>query len=148
MTKRYLLDTNVISHMMVNADGVVAKRAERSMKGTESAELCTSIVVHCELAFGLKKRPSARLSAALNAQLAGLIVLPLDEAVVAHYANLRTQLESKGTPIGPNDALIAAHALAIDATLVSADAEFLRVPGLQVENWLEDKPTPGVEKSG
>jgi tRNA(fMet)-specific endonuclease VapC len=45
-------------------------------------------------------------------------------------------LELAGTPIGPNDTYIAAHALTIDATLVSADAEFLRVPGLRVENWL------------
>lgn len=136
MTVRYLLDTNIISHMMVNADGIVAKRAERRMTSPDAPELCTSIVVQCELAFGLKKRPSARLQAALNAQLASLIVLPLDEAVVTHYASLRTQLEGLGTPIGPNDALIAAHALAINATLVSADAEFLRVPGLKVENWL------------
>jgi tRNA(fMet)-specific endonuclease VapC len=136
MTVRYLLDTNIISHMMVNADGIVAKRAERRMTSPDTPELCTSIIVQCELAFGLKKRPSARLQAALNAQLASLIVLPLDEEVVAHYASLRTQLEALGTPIGPNDALIAAHALALDATLVSGDAEFLRVPGLKVENWL------------
>lgn len=136
MTVRYLLDTNIISHMMVNADGIVAKRAERRMTSPDAPELCTSIVVQCELAFGLKKRPSARLQAALNAQLAGLIVLPLDEAVVTHYASLRIQLEARETPIGPNDALIAARALAVDATLVSGDAEFLRVPGLRVENWL------------
>ena len=86
-----------------------------------------------------KKRPSLRLQTALNAQLDWLIVLPLDEAVVAHYASLRAHLESKGTPIGPYDAFIAAHALALDATLVSADAEFLRVPGLRVENWLDAK---------
>lgn len=137
MTLRYLLDTNIISHMMVNADGVVAKCAERRMADPSTPELCTSVVVQCELAFGLKKRPSVRLQAALDAQLAGIVVLPLDEDVVAHYASLRTQLEAIGQPIGPNDALIAAHALALEATLVSADAEFLRVPGLRVENWLE-----------
>jgi tRNA(fMet)-specific endonuclease VapC len=136
MTVRYLLDTNIISRMMVDADGVVAKCAERRMTSPDAPELCTSIIVQCELAFGLKKRPSVRLQAALNAQLEGLIVLPLDQEVVTHYANLRSQLEALGTPIGPNDALIAAHALAINATLVSADAEFLRVPGLKVENWL------------
>lgn len=136
MTVRYLLDTNIISHMMVNADGIVARRAERRMTSPDAPELCTSIIVQCELAFGLKKRPSVRLQAALNAQLEGLIVLPLDQKVVTHYANLRSQLEALGTPIGPNDTLIAAHALALDATLVSTDAEFLRVPGLKVENWL------------
>ncbi len=142
MTVRYLLDTNIISHMMVNADGVVAKRAEHRMTSPDAPELCTSIVVQCELAFGLKKRPSSRLQAAMDAQLAALVVLPLDQEVAAHYANLRTQLEALGTPIGPNDTLIAAHTLALDATLVSGDAEFLRVPGLKLENWLQPVSGP------
>lgn len=64
-----------------------------------------------------------------------LPVLALDEQVSPHYARIRTALEQAGTPIGPNDALIAAHALALDCTLVTADAEFDRVPGLRVENW-------------
>lgn len=63
-------------------------------------------------------------------------VLPLTKDIVSRYAALRSQLEAAGTPIGANDMLIAAHALSIDATLVTADAEFLRVPSLQVENWL------------
>ena len=66
-----------------------------------------------------------------------LVVLPLDETVGPHYAKLRAQLEQAGTPIGANDTLIAAHALALGATLVTADIEFTRVPGLQVENWLQ-----------
>ena len=64
------------------------------------------------------------------------MVLPLDDIVGTHYARLRTHLEQAGTPIGANDTLIAAHALALGATLVTADAEFQRVPGLRVENWL------------
>lgn len=65
-------------------------------------------------------------------------LLPLDDVdVVLHYAQLRAMLEHNGTPIDPNDALIAAHALALDATLVSSDTEFSRVPGLKVENWLQ-----------
>ena len=102
----YLLDTNIISHMMVNADGLAAQCAQRL----------------------IAKDPSVQMSA--------LLVMPLDEAVALHYARLRADLEAKGTPIGPNDTLIAAHALALDATLVSGDAEFCRVPGLRVENWL------------
>jgi tRNA(fMet)-specific endonuclease VapC len=65
-----------------------------------------------------------------------LLLLPLDESVAPVYATLRSHLEAAGTPIGPNDTLIAAHALALGATLVSADAEFARVPGLKLENWL------------
>ena len=65
-------------------------------------------------------------------------VLPLDADVVPAYARLRSLLERAGTPIGPNDMLIAAHALALGCTLVTADAEFDRVPGLRVENWAAD----------
>lgn len=66
-------------------------------------------------------------------------VLPIDEAVTPHYARIRDHLERQGTPIGPNDLLIAAHAAALDATLVTDnEREFLRVPGLQIENWLRD----------
>ena len=132
----YLLDTNIISHMMVNADGLAAQCARRLIAQDPSVQMCTSMVVQCELAFGLAKRPSTRLQKALDFQLSALLVMPLDETVVLHYARLRADLEAKGTPIGPNDALIAAHALALDAILVSGDAEFSRVPGLRFENWL------------
>lgn len=136
----YLLDTNIISHMMVNADGKAAMQAERVIAENPSVRMCTSVVVHGELAFGLAKRPSARLKNALDVQLENLLVLPLDEEVVPHYARLRAELEANGTSIGPNDALIAAHALALDAILVSADTEFQRIPGLKVENWLATIP--------
>lgn len=136
----YLLDTNIISHMMVDGAGVAARRAESVITANPSVQMCTSVVVHGELAFGLAKRPSARLQNALDVQLENLLVLPLDETVVPHYARLRADLEANGTPIGPNDALIAAHALALDAILVSADTEFARIPGLKLENWLATKP--------
>ena len=86
--------------------------------------------------YGLTKKPLPRLLVAYNIQMQQLPVLTLDDAVIPHYATLRTHLEHVGTPIGPNDTLIAAHALALGATLVSGDAEFQRVPGLRVENWL------------
>jgi tRNA(fMet)-specific endonuclease VapC len=71
-----------------------------------------------------------------------LPTLALDPSVCAHYAKLRAFLKQAGTPIGANDTLIAAHALALDATLVSADAAFARVPGLRLENWFEAPPPP------
>ncbi len=132
----YLLDTNIVSHMMVNAEGKAATHAMKLIEQDPSVQMCTSVVVHCELAFGLAKRPSGRLQKALDFQLESLLVLALDAEVVPHYSRLRADLEANGTPIGPNDALIAAHALALGAILVSADAEFERVPGLKVENWL------------
>jgi tRNA(fMet)-specific endonuclease VapC len=87
--------------------------------------------------FGLQRKASTKLSKAYADLLQVVEILPLDLQITPHYAALRAHLERAGTPIGSNDTLIAAHALALDATLVSADAEFGRVPGLRVENWLE-----------
>lgn len=133
----YLLDTNIISNLMRDAQGVVAKRYRSLLQTQVPCRMVTSIVVQCELLYGLTKKPSARLQAAYDLQMAQLPVIDLDFTVTQHYATVRTLLEELGTPIGPNDTLIAAHALALGATLVSADTEFTRVPGLQVENWLQ-----------
>lgn len=72
--------------------------------------------------------------------LGALEIAPLEEPAEEEYAVLRLALERAGTPIGPNDMLITAQALALDATLVSGNArEFSRVPSLKTQNWL---PTP------
>ena len=135
-TETYLLDTNAISHLMAKPDGAVAQRYAARLLADQPCQMVTSVVVQCELLFGLTKQPSPRLQAAYDIQMASMPVLPLDETVPAHYATIRAHLERQGKPIGPNDTLIAAHALALDATLVSGDAEFARVPGLRLENWL------------
>ncbi len=132
---RYLLDTNIISHMMADADGSVGKRAQEILLNQPERHLCTSIIVQCELVYGLAKRPSKRLQQAYEFQIAGLTVLPLDSHVTAFYGQLRAELEKLGQSIGPNDTFIAAHALAIGAVLVTADSDFNRVPGLKLENW-------------
>ena len=75
---------------------------------------------------------SARLLQRYEEAMSFITVMPLDTAVAEPYATLRGQLERAAPPIGPNDLLIAAHALALGATLVSADAEFQRVPGYPV----------------
>lgn len=132
----FLLDTNIISDLMKGAGSLAAQRGRMAVQQGRVTVVCTSVVVQCELLSGLTRRPSARLQAAYDLEMVKLQILPLTDDVPLHYALVRSQLETAGTPIGPNDALIAAHALAINATLVSADAEFLRVPGLRVENWL------------
>ncbi|MEO6278630.1 type II toxin-antitoxin system VapC family toxin [Roseateles sp.] len=132
----YLLDTNAVSHIMRNTAGAVAQRYREHLLSTEPPRMVTSVVVQCELAFGLAKTPSPRLQAAYDIQMQQLPVLPLDEDVVGYYASLRAALELAGTPMGANDLLIAAHALAVGATVVTNDTDFLRVPGLAVENWL------------
>lgn len=132
----FLLDTNIISDLMKGERSLAAQRGREAIQQRRVASICTSVVVQCELLFGLLKRPSVRLQAAYDLELARLQVMPLLDTVPPVYARLRAHLEAEGTPIGANDALIAAHAMALNATLVSADAEFLRVPGLRVENWL------------
>ena len=133
----YLLDTNVISHVMRNPTGLVAQRIFGREEHEGNSGVCTSLVVQCELLFGLHKLPNPKWERQYHRAMASITVEPLDQEVVAHYATVRAYLEAKGQPIGPNDTLIAAHALALGATLVTADAEFTRVPGLKVENWLQ-----------
>ena len=133
----FLLDTNIISALMKDRSGTDTARIRQWGLHTPDCTLVTSVVVQYELLFGLARHGSARLQAAFDIQMQNLVVLPLDEVVGTHYAKLRSHLEQCGTPIGANDTLIAAHALALGATLVTADAEFTRVPGLKVENWLQ-----------
>lgn len=139
-----MLDTNIISHMMRDPNGQAAQRAMAHNQANANRPLYASVMVQCELEYGLTKRPSLRLDVAYQGVMASIDVLPITAEVASHYAQLRTQLEVLGTPIGPNDALIAAHALAMNATLVTGDAEFLRVPGLRVENWLALETTPAA----
>lgn len=137
----YLLDTNILSDMMRNPQGIASQRFIEAITKNPDARLCTSVVVQCEILFGIRRRTHPRWQTHYERVLESVDVLPLDADVCAPYAALRSLLEAQGQPIGPNDALIAAHALAINATLVSADAEFRRVPGLRVENWLEPENT-------
>ena len=137
----YLFDTNILSDMMRYPEGTAAQRFIEVVKNKPGARFCTSVVVQCELLFGMRRRTHPLWQTHYERMLESVDVLPLEPDVCIHYAALRTLLETAGTPIGPNDALIAAHALAANATLVSADAEFLRVPGLRVENWLAEEST-------
>jgi tRNA(fMet)-specific endonuclease VapC len=140
MSQRYLLDTNIISNMMRDANGMAARRFERVAKEVELPYLCTSVVVECELRFGMTRKPNPRLELAYDLVMQSLEILPLGSEVADRYAQVRTALERLGTPIGPNDTLIAAHALALDCALVTGnEEEFRRVPGLRVENWLVEE---------
>ena len=130
---RYLLDTNILSHLVKEPAGIVAHRIE--VVGEDA--ICTSIIIASELRFGAEKKGSPRLSAQLEKVLSALEILPLEEPADRHYAAIRAHLQRIGQPIGYNDMFIAAHALALSLTLVTHNqAEFARVPGLTVENWL------------
>ena len=135
MPLRYLLDTSVVSDLVRNPLGVVAGRVASVGEGT----VCTSIVVVAELRFGAVKSDSPKLADRVDLILSALEVLPLEPPADRHYGEIRQELARQGTPIGPNDLLIAAHARALDLTVVTANVrEFSRVPGLGVENWLSE----------
>ncbi len=132
MTARYLLDTNIVSTLAEEPHGRVAQKA----LAIGEARLVTSIVVACELRFGAVRVGSARLETALNAILGAMPVLSLEPGVEQHDAAIRSDLERRGKPIGANDLLVAAHARAMGAILVTRnEREFRRVPGLEVESW-------------
>ena len=89
-----------------------------------------------ELLYGLARKPEATaLKAAVEAFLQYVEALPWDSQAAAVYGRLRARLEAQGTPVGNLDTLIAAHALASGATLVTNDQALARVEGLSVEDW-------------
>ena len=139
----WLLDTNILSKVIKDPDGALGQRL-RQVSDEHPGALVTSVINQCELSFGATRVNAAALQGKIFNLLQLIPALPLSADVVAHYATIRTHLERQGTPIGPNDTLIAAHALAMGATLVSGDAEFARVPGLKVENWLLSEPQPSA----
>ena len=130
----YLLDTNILSDLVRNPQGMVAAKITRAGEDT----VCTSIIAAAELRYGAIKSNSAKLAERVDIILSALEILPLEPPADHQYVSLRYRLTREGTPIGPNDLLIAAHALANDLTVITANVgEFSRVPGLKVENWLQ-----------
>jgi len=130
---RYLLDTNAVSDLINDPRGRIATAIERV---GESA-ICTSIIVAAELRFGAAKRKSRRLLTQIETAFAHLDIQPFAVPADRIYGDLRADLERKGRPIGPNDLLIAAHALALGCILVTSNTrEFARVKSLSAENWL------------
>ena len=130
---RYILDTNIISDLIRNPQG----RAAKCIARVGEDNVCTSIIVAAELRYGCAKSGSKRLLKAVEDLLGEIDVLPLDVPADAEYGAIRSELEASGKRIGGNDLLIAAHAYAIGATIVTANVdEFKRIRGLNVENWL------------
>ena len=129
----WMLDTNTLSELIRKPRDALLQR----LGATEPDTVCTSIVVACELRFGARRKGSEVLTRRVEQLLDTLAVLPLDEPADAHYADIRTALESAGTPIGGHDLFIAAHARSRGLTLVTHNTrQFRRVPRLRVEDWL------------
>ena len=131
-----LLDTNVVI-ALINATSADVRKTFNVRVDQRATIAVGSIVLH-ELEFGVAKSQRQRANRdLLQAFLAGPVnVLAFDDEDAAVAAALRAELETRGTPIGPYDVLIAGQALRHKATLVTANTrEFKRVKGLKVENW-------------
>ena len=130
---RHLLDTNACVDYLTGRYPKVIARIQRSSPG----QLCVSSVVVAELRYGADHSARRRTNhGRIDALLDEIVCLDFDPLAAATYGRVRAQLEAVGTPIGPNDMLIAAHALSRELTAVTDNvAEFGRVKGLKVENW-------------
>jgi len=130
---RYLLDTNVCIRYLNGQSETI--RQQLSMKTPEEIVLCS--VVKAELIYGARKsrNPSKNLQR-LHLFTGPFISLPFDDKAAEAYGRIRSELEQAGTPIGPNDLLIAAIAVANDIILVTHNTgEFGKIGALHIEDW-------------
>jgi tRNA(fMet)-specific endonuclease VapC len=132
----YLLDTNILSDLVHHPRNGTAARQLALVRAHGGQDISTSIIAAAELRYGVAKRGSTRLARQVETVLGALDVLPFEAPADVIYGRLRTDLERRGQPMGSNDLLIAAHALAAQLTLVTNDRGFARIPELSRENWL------------
>jgi tRNA(fMet)-specific endonuclease VapC len=130
---KFLLDTNICLYLINARPTHVLAR----FRGEVIGDIGISAITAAELAYGVAKSGSARNRAALEKFLVPLEIAAFDADAWRRYGDIHADLERRGHPIGSLDTLIAAHAMALDTTLVTNNlAEFSRVPGLRVENWV------------
>jgi tRNA(fMet)-specific endonuclease VapC len=128
----YMLDTNTVSLALRGR----APRAVTYLRDTAREDVVLSVITAMELRFGLAKNPTTRARDVIAQFLDTITVLPVDRAVEKPYGDIRAALEHVGRPIGALDTIIAAHALAVGAVLVTNNVrEFRRVRGLRCEDW-------------
>jgi len=131
---KFMLDTNICIYIIKQRPETVLKRFASHPIG----DIGISAITLAELEYGASKSGNpTRNREALEQFVSPLEVAAFDQPATVTYGKIRTVLEKKGRPIGPMDMLIAAHALSLEARLVTNNAkEFKRVPGLRVENWV------------
>ena len=131
----YMLDTNICIYAIKNKPEIVLQRLKANMQGG----LCISTITLAELQHGVEKSAHPEENAAALMRFVSILqVLPFDDAAAVEYGKVCAYLQRRGTPIGPMDTLIAAHAKAAGLTIVTNNVrEFERVPGLKIENWAE-----------
>lgn len=132
MAIRFLLDTNTVSFHIKRSSHALRRRIRR----TPAAQVGLSVVTEMEIRYGLARNPGLRIAPLVEEFLEGIAILPLTSDVARRYAGARADLESRGAPIGPLDLMIAAHALALGAAVVTTNlGEFRRVRGLRCQDW-------------
>src|SRR6266700_2644775 len=129
----YMLDTDTCSYIMKRSSEVLLKRLQK----VPVSDVCISVITKSELLFGVEMSPRRQQDEmALNGFLAYVEVLDFPDEAAAHYANIRSDLKTRGTMIGANDLFIASHARSLGLTLVTNNThEFARVQDLTLENW-------------
>jgi len=131
----YMLDTNTASAALRGTPGL-----DERLQRLDPAQWCVSAVTRSELQYGVALKPEAtRLARCVEAFLQATTTAPWDQAAADAHGRLRAQLRRAGTPIGDFDEMIAAHALALGAALVTDNTRHFRmVEGLPLENWIRN----------
>ena len=131
----YMLDTNICIYAIKNRPEIVLQRIKANMRNG----LCISAITLAEMEHGVEKSAQPEKNAAALMRFVSILqVLPFDDSAAVEYGKVCAYLQRHGTPIGPMDTLIAAHAKAAGLTIVTNNVrEFERVPGLKIENWAE-----------
>ena len=132
METAYLLDTNTVSFIIKGHPSRVRQR----LQNVALEHIAISVITEAELRFGAAKKSGARnLKTAVDEFLRRIPILAWDSAAAQHYADLCVLLEKSGRPVANLDLMIAAHALAVGAILVTNDATLLRIRQLHSEDW-------------
>jgi tRNA(fMet)-specific endonuclease VapC len=127
----FMLDTDTVSFALRGVGAVAARLAKH-----KRSELCLSTITVAELRFGADKRRSRKTHRAIDAFLFGVDVMAFDNSAAEKFGTIAAALATSGEPIGQMDTLIAGHALAVNATLVTNNQRhFSKVNGLKLENW-------------
>lgn len=131
---KYMLDTNTCIYLIKKRPQTVNHIFETCTIG----DICISSITFAELTYGVEKSQHREKNrVALDEFVLPLEITPFDDQVALHYGRIRAALERKGTPIGPLDLMIAAHAEYLDVSIVTNNTkEFSRIPNLKIENWV------------
>ncbi len=131
MTAKFMLDSDTVSYALRGQGRVGARLVEHP-----PSQICISSITAAELHFGAERRDSKKLRRLIATFTSTVAVLPFDDECALAFGKLASRLVEKGRPIGHYDALIAAHALALQITLVTNNEKhFSQVDGLTLANW-------------